>query len=314
MIENTIRRYTFIDDFQSDQNKKTAKTVYYYRSCNSFIRAVTDFRDKEGSEEIKGLIFQATNIKFSNDAEEYRLGNKLFEKLYKKTFKSTEKIKDESEDIFMLCFTGKEDLLPMWNMYGGKSGVCIELNTEKTEYIQENFDIKDSNSLKPIKVFYELQKVKDEFERWYKQEDLGSVRYAASVLTPYIKDESFKDEDEYRQLIFNTVKSKIHYQETRNLIAPYIKVKIIPNSKIYEMMPTIRIGPGYNQNETVKTILHLLGDAAIEITNEDVMDLFEKKLVKGVSKKTVLNKLINDFKKKHKDKILVFRSPIPYRA
>lgn len=180
--------------------------------------------------------FLARNIRFSNDSEEYRLGEKKIREYTKNWFKDEKQrnkfdveLQQKIGMFYMICFCGKGDLLSQWRGYardGASLGmdfleedssqkhteIFTILNNEKN---QENGCCKlDDEYVRfvemPYQAFYveseededndsDNNKVKEAIHRFNNKD--GDARTNMLLdLIPLIKDIGFKEEAEYRIL------------------------------------------------------------------------------------------------------------------
>lgn len=201
-------------------------------------------------------LMYARHVRFSNDSEEYELGEKIVNKIlgYKN---------EEDQDFYMICFCEKKNLLSQWREYA-KEGVCLGFNLDDEDYytircneITQTINEKSeeykgfkeyaipgegwcSGELcsyayaKPLKVFYtgkhdkKIKKLYEEIKKMLSNEgEIPKDRYMHCMI-PYIKNKSFKEEAEAR-LIFQVKKDnqryQIHYLKEDGLRKPYIKVE-----------------------------------------------------------------------------------------
>lgn len=219
--------------------------------CNCFHYTSMDtFWSMVGSD----LMF-ARNVRFSNDSEEYKLGKEIVERLL--TFPN-----EEEQDLYMICFCTKRDLLSQWREYG-RSGVCLGFDLSGEEYYtilsnsqteklnKENHQFESFEKYaipkhaghkececvylyaRILRVFYVGKKYKS-IKKKYKlinerlvDRELPKDKYLHYMI-PYIKHKGFKEENEAR-LIFNlepeNTEYQINYLEEGGIKKPYIKVE-----------------------------------------------------------------------------------------
>lgn len=183
---------------------------------------------------LEGDSFLARNIRFSNDSEEYRLGERkirectedLFEDEEKKN-KFETKLQQKIAMFYMICFCREGDLLSQWRGYardGASLGMDFleeadlpqkhteiftvmnnEMNRKTDRYKLDNEYVRFVEM--PYQVFYVGSK-KDEKEDEYEKletavhsfDDEDSRPNMLLNLIPFIKDVGFKEETEYRIL------------------------------------------------------------------------------------------------------------------
>lgn len=179
---------------------------------------------------LEGDSFLARNIRFSNDSEEYRLGERKIRECTKDLFADEEKknkfeikLQQKMGMFYMICFCRKGDLLSQWRGYardGASLGMDFleeaglpqehteiftvinnEMNQESDRYKLDNEYVRFVEM--PYQVFYvdgkedkasELETVVHSFD------DEDSRPNMLLNLIPFIKDVGFKEETEYRIL------------------------------------------------------------------------------------------------------------------
>lgn len=203
----------------------------------------------------------ARHVRFSNDSEEYKIGEDIIRSL----LDANEKI--QPMEYYMICFCEEPDLLSQWREYA-KDGVSLKfdfsyseyytiLNNEKTfrnnmetvEFLEKDKSIYflpesprrrsiDFQRVyaKPVSVFYvkkgENSIFKDRYQ-WLQEEfltdaELSVLKYM-KMMIPYIKHEGFKEEKEARLLFeekeYNRSLQVDYSEDVRGLKRPYIRVE-----------------------------------------------------------------------------------------
>lgn len=222
------------------------KPLYHYTSREVFWKI------------LEGESFLARHILFSNDSEENRIGTTKIKKAMSKIGLTLA----ESDALpFMICFCEKEDLLSQWRGYANE-GVAFEFDFSKGLYgAQEGFSsyycytIMNANGERgylskgedetvsyimaaiasPYGVTYtgKTGKFDEEIANKIKNNP-NQQQYAVSMI-PYIKDENFHEEREYR-LIFDMRKliagkeslleEKYVYLDVNGIKKPNIRVRL----------------------------------------------------------------------------------------
>ena len=207
------------------------------------------------------------------------------------------------EDVFSLSFSQNENSLEMWRGYSKNSGIAIgfdfseyaeNLRLVGTETYEELLE-KAGGKVEKIcpekeHVFFTVKVCYDKEEKEaliknilelglvyaenYKEKEgdkdpiIPTVGYLSDLIfdfIPYLKQEGFRGEEEYR-ILYNHLsdedKSKgIHYRGRKGIILPYIKCKMIDkNCRILEKLPIkkIIIGPGLNQDKVKESVEYFL--------------------------------------------------------
>lgn len=239
-INNEIEQYKIF--------KTPQKPLYHYTSREVFWKI------------LEGESFLARHILFSNDSEENRIGKEKVKKAMRKIGLTLA----ESDALpFMICFCEKKDLLSQWRGYANE-GVAFEFNFSQGLYgPQEGFSsyycytIMNADDAKkylseesgtdplmmgaiasPYGVTYTSKtgkgKADEEIENRIRNiPSINQQQYAVSMI-PYIKDENFDEEREYR-LIFDMRKliagkerllaEKYVYLDVGGIKKPNIRVK-----------------------------------------------------------------------------------------
>lgn len=87
--------------------------IYHYRSIDTFWKIV------------ETNVFRATQVRFSNDDEEYKQGDAIFKSI------EGEPTKDKYSP-YMICFSGKKNLLSQWRAYA-KKGLSIGMDFSRLQ-------------------------------------------------------------------------------------------------------------------------------------------------------------------------------------
>lgn len=194
-------------------------------------------------------LLYATHVRFSNDTEEYRLGKKIIKSIISSS-------NEDEQDIYMICFCTKRDLLSQWRDYG-RGGVCLGLDLTGEDFftIQNNelarTELKDNNKYaipkhgaidkkeqiyqyaKALKVCYmgkNPNKIKNKYikiKKMLTSSEIPQDKYLRTMI-PYIKHIGFKEENEAR-LIFQIHEEDsmylVNYMDKGTIKTPYIKVE-----------------------------------------------------------------------------------------
>lgn len=212
---------------------------------------------------IEGESLLARHIQFSNDSEENKIGKKKIEE----AMKSEKLVLAPSEALpFMICFCKEDDLLSQWRGYA-KEGIALEFdfskglygsgtNTFSTYYCYTVMNAESDDKFlsknpageelfmgaiaSPYKVIYTSAdeqlgtEITNGVKNIIKKSVPERVQQNAVNMVPYIKNEHFAEEDEYR-LIFdmrqlvsgeeNLLSQKYIYIDAEGVKKPNIRVK-----------------------------------------------------------------------------------------
>ena len=179
---------------------------------------------------LEGDSFLARNIRFSNDSEEYRLGEKQIRECAKDQFADEEqkekfevKLQQKTGMFYMICFCKEGDLLSQWRGYA-RDGASLGMDfLEEDGLPQEHTEIftvlnneknrgndrckLDNEYVRfvemPYQVFYVDNKADKDAEletAVHSFDDEDARPHMLLNLIPFIKDIGFKEEAEYRIL------------------------------------------------------------------------------------------------------------------
>ena len=229
--------------------------------------------------------FLARNIRFSNDSEEYKLGEKKIKEYTEKFFSEQQqrlfktKLQQGIQMFYMICFCKEGDLLSQWRGYA-KDGVSLGmdfneedlmpqthtemftvLNNEKNQE-EDRYKLND-NYVRfvemPYQVFYvprDEEGNKDLMEAVESFDDKDAQANLLLSLIPFIKDEGFAEETEYR-ILFDIsdlgeteaqnrriMSKKIQYTERDNRKLPNILVEVGDAEKKCDEVREVILGEG----------------------------------------------------------------------
>jgi len=280
LIQHRNKRYeTF--KLKGIQRKKieTFKTerdglIYHYTSFDTIYQIISN------------KCIWASNIKYLNDKNEFKIGLNVFDQVRQNlensedylTFKSDleylvkEIRKRSTESIFNTSFSHQGDLLSQWRAYGDNGkGVCIGINKDKfCEMLEKevdtdlyygfnlNYSMKDSYEFIEDSVisFLVNSNSKKESENSYQAskrhyDRLEKIIDFIWMRVLEVKDNSFFEEKEWRLLYIQDKlrqMKKIEFFPKNERLVPYIRIdlKNIP-------IELIRLGPCVPNNLVSKT-------------------------------------------------------------
>lgn len=267
---------------------KKNQTLYYYTTVETMRYILT-----------QGNIY-ATDLKYMNDAEEYRNGlcelRKVINEKYGASGKEIiteqmlqEMIESDSE-VYSISFSEQRDLLSQWSMYARESGVSLTMQfngDEKYLFYFEDEKNRDGNrkiNARPKQVYYFTERVmkeslynkrKSEIVNSIENEndevtltDIANVVQIWKSMTPYVKRYEFYSEGEYR-LAFSSNefprKVRVDYRIDEHVLKPYLDVECLDGWPIQEII----VGPGFNQNVVYESILHFIRHAKLKLPKID---------------------------------------------
>jgi len=239
-----------------DKNDKLMKDIklYHYTSGDALL------------EIIKTRKLWASHISFLNDSNEFKLA---FEKIRCKSkmelHSNIAKLLDgdeEKEDVYVFSLTEKRDNLNMWIKYTDMSpGFCLEFDEEKLkiEFSKENMNL--------ISVFYKeeehnelLKEIRNEVKNEIdidSDTDSDKYNYYSNLyekmikIAPFIKHNSFEDEEEWR-IVIRTKRENVNIRKCGMVFKPYYELDI-SNVPLKEII----IGPNGN-SEYIKSSVEFL--------------------------------------------------------
>lgn len=188
-----------------------------------------------------------------------------------------------SANYYILCFCRNGDLLSQWKYYGKDSGIAIEFDLNNCVF-SGNVIYKDEElnffRNKAINVFYNksdkleiVNKTIDKIISAYEQSedhktDLRDLYFARLLsIVAFFKDSSFREEQEAR-LVFrplwrkkdeiDSIKDLIYYRANNGKIVPYMKIKIKCKDEKQNVIKSLTVGPGENQELIFQALVHCL--------------------------------------------------------
>ncbi len=228
-------------------------------------------------------VFLARNIRFSNDSEEYKRGGKIVKEYVQEQMVDGQKCKELEEKMYrgiqmyyMVCFCEDGNLLSQWRGYA-KDGVSFGMdfleeqaenaqiftvlnssknrgddNEERYKYNNEYLRLVEM----PYRVFYteeeKLDKTLREALDGFDNDDSRLDMIFGMI--PFIKDEGFHEEAEYR-ILFDmgslgkteaenrvTIAKKIEYLEKDHIKLPNIAIEVGDGEKKGKEVECITVG------------------------------------------------------------------------
>lgn len=256
LILNTLRNWR---NDPSISNRKSPGHYIHYTSFSGFKKMVEPYAEN-GELYIKVFPSQ---IQYLNDYQEYKAGVKVVK----------QKGTVGDNNIFAVCFCGKEDLLSQWKYYGKNSGISIEFDFNTANPCRckwwgkiDNIKNEDNDGflMMPYTVFYDKQT--SEFKKLINNFKLShSKSLLESIFIPFCKNKSFHEENESRLIFYplsdSVCNTKIIYRVTEDKIIPQFECSIAyydTNSCNSVPIKNVMIGPGHNQVLLFNSVIHML--------------------------------------------------------
>lgn len=226
--------------------------------------------------------FLARNIRFSNDAEEYRLGVRVIRECTKDLFldenqrnEFEKKMQQKIGMFYMICFCKKGDLLSQWRGYA-RDGASLGMDfLEEDEDSQEHTEVYTvlNNEKNRDKDRYQLD---NEYIRFvempyqtfyvdgkaYKDADLETIVHSFDDedarpglllnLIPFIKDKGFDEEAECRILFDSSDLGKTEAQN-RKIMSRKIQYTDKDNRKLPNIV--VEVGDGEKKTKAVTEVI-----------------------------------------------------------
>ena len=246
------------------ENKPT--TFYHYTSLAGFVGMMSDYNASDEENCIVRL--HSAHIRFSNDTREFKIGEDEVKRYLKcdDCFNKECSLRSEGSQVFVACFCKGEDLLHQWTCYGSGGGIAIEFDfTNILVSWWENLDRAKPLRISPIGVYYNQKEFRKKVEEIAGDSINMTKEQRCSLLYAYMalrKDKAFKSELESRLIFwpinYEESKTLIKRKILRNIIVPYIDVKLLPIDKKKPIIKSVIVGPSANQNTVFHAVFHTL--------------------------------------------------------
>lgn len=172
---------------------------------------------------------------------------------------------------FSLSFSKAEDKLPMWKMYGDNgNGVALLFDDDLLENEFDNlifadavnygFNVKNPNVIGTI-----ISSINKRFNKTKQESIKDDVLTSAGMFAfvcPFLKDESYEYEKEYRVVFVAKEHSDTKFRVRGNRIIPYVEVSIP-----IKYLKGVVIGPCLLESETKRALHHLFLGCGIDSKN-----------------------------------------------
>lgn len=253
----------------NNEEMTVPEKLYHYTSKEGFLGI------------IENKTLWASEILYMNDEKETRIPFEICKELLEedKNANAKEEIDHLDEELkkllfkeligletYVISFSEKKDDLNMWRAYGDNaSGICMGFNScELLEALEKNQKIK---SMKWRKCIYDKQEQKNKIQNLLDSEkvDIGRLSEKLREFSTYFKDESFKDEHEWRIVVELNTGEYRDLKKARvgkDIFVPYCELQIekekLPRCKVEGDYPWLGgINVGHNTTDIFyKSVLH----------------------------------------------------------
>lgn len=246
-----------------------SETLYHYSDIEGFRSIVSE------------NTFWASNFIYLNDSQEIALGNDIMGKLFETLIKQAETTYVEDilksfrgalwsiySQAFGVCLSSAKDSLGQWRGYGQGVAIGLDRMALQTKKIFKGVRLE--------KVIYDSRVAEDIFRAiisHYLDATLNSSQQAtdgfveamalnfaidASLYVPIVKDAAFRDEQEWRLILFKTYYSdpnaepEVKFRTRGDMLLPYMSIK--PDPEVAPRLPIteVHIGPRDHMDEHLK--------------------------------------------------------------
>lgn len=265
--------------YESDAD--SAREYWHYTSVKGVLAIFDEYIKNSYKEKyVTKCSFLASNIRFMNDEQEYNAGVEAYRREAKLSELEPIKICD---DIYLISFCGKGDLLSQWEWYGKDSGIAIKFNLPSVRYRTYSYVGSDGKEIpdleyydiqtKPLKVCY-TKDAQSNLYRFLKNNSTIRTSKAEelfqAVFVPLCKHIGFEHEDESRLVFYETllpsndkIKSRFNIQYNSSdphMVKPALKVEFSLNPECFDdknLINEIIVGPGKNQELIFNLLIHV---------------------------------------------------------
>ncbi len=258
---------TLYSSYMDDNNPTDSilpRHLFHYTSMSVLLNIVKNLKDGN-------FTFWASSLDYMNDGAEYMESRNLCEDI------TEEVIMDHFLGApFALCFSEREDNIPMWHMYANRGrGVCLDFDFAKLSNYFEIMKKKDCRTTKFDKCKY--HPIEDKkmamMDENYNNESIESTGLRNTMVdSSFVKPTTFEHEREWRLMIWESQISypnrNIKFRERNEAICPYVEV-IIPANNLMNII----VGPCAD-SDSVESIRLLLGHSfeknTIQVVKSDL--------------------------------------------
>lgn len=231
MLEDIVKKPRFSCWHHTGKN-----FLYHYRSYDSFWSI------------LESDSFWLTECKFSNDSAEQEFGLEILKKYLKKNAKDeydSYKLDKLNENHFILCLSAEGDLLSQWRGYAPFGGVSFGLDIRMPQAYtifprpsepKKRFRGQEKRSEAIYNMPFEVEYVRKfeedegkgkgildgEFKKILRSSEKSAWDKLLFQMIPFIKDEGFKEEKEWRLAFGNEANNLVEYRMENQRKIPFI--------------------------------------------------------------------------------------------
>lgn len=248
-------------------------TLFHYTSAAGFHGIVSS------------KVLRATNFSYLNDSNEIQHGHEIVRKVIEDLFiteNSSEsknflfRVAKNMQDLsvgleyYLVCFCNKSDRLSQWRGYGSETGrFCIGFDTERlfetdpktilSRVIYED-DEKQKKIASAIKLAIESIVTGDSPDFLDQVHEQFMHKIANEIC--FFKDQSFKEEDEWRIVYKSESPTKIYFDTSTGIIKPFVKLYFPIKNSEYKNLPIVEVitGPSKFSSLSKKSARLLLSE------------------------------------------------------
>jgi len=180
-------------------------------------------------------------------------------------------------NICVCSFSEERDSLSQWRAYGGSSGFAVGFSsqvlraaTERQEWFLAPciYDSATQRDLVRALVEEVLEEnlggplVEDEEEDSVLKHMGGNLRPDLHTYAPILKDESFKEEREWRIISRPVFSRRLDYREGRSLIVPYYRLPLCEDNQNLELHEVV-IGPTPDAERSKSSLTSLMASRKV---------------------------------------------------
>jgi len=179
----------------------------------------------------------------------------------------------QSINVCVCSFSEERDSLSQWRAYGGPSGFAVGFSsqvlrvaTEKLEWFLVPCIYDPATQRNLVRALVEevleenlgvLPGVEDEEEDSVLKGMGGNLLAYLNRYAPILKDESFKEEREWRIISRPVFSRRLDYREGRSLIVPYYRLPLCEDNQNLELHEVV-IGPTPDAERSKSSVTSLL--------------------------------------------------------
>jgi hypothetical protein len=196
--------------------------------------------------------------------------------------------KDAARQVFVSCFSAEKDSLSQWRAYSGGNGYCIGFSTDVLSGLAHK-TVEDHAKAKlrgePLCRFEVMRYVPDDnreavdslinamlAHKWAFPAFSGWPTIVLEQFAPFVKDESFREEKEWRlaYTVFLPKRLEIEFRRGRSHLIPFVRVKLRERSPTF--IQEIMVGPGPSSDLDMLALQNMVHakDLPIKITKSAI--------------------------------------------